>query len=363
MPVPPEQTASILHLPEMARGLPGAVRTKFERIFACHRTEGRLRPPPEMEPWIDRQFGSVEAVQLQQIVKVTNKVTWEGALYNSVRSLRPMQARMSQDLETAIAESQGDPFCKPLTGTPEDIFGRVTGAYSTSASNVAKYDGYHGVIIFDEHHPLKFTEEHLLDYLETALAWCREVVRADPEAMYPLIMWNCLWKSGASIIHGHLQVTVSKHGHYAKIEGLRRAAEEYSLHYSSDYFDDLFDIHRSLGLGWAWNGVRLLAYLVPVKEKEVMLISSAFDLRARQALWRVLAGYLKLGVTSFNVAVYLPPLGPAPEDWSHFPVLVRTVDRGDPSNRTADIGAMELYAASVISSDPFAVARSLIPGF
>ncbi len=37
--------------------------------------------------------------------------------------------------------------------------------------------------------------------------------------------------------------------------------------------------------------------------------------------------------------------------------LFRLVDRGDPMNRTSDIGAMELYASSVISSDPFAVAR------
>ena len=35
------------------------------------------------------------------------------------------------------------------------------------------------------------------------------------------------------------------------------------------------------------------------------------------------------------------------------------VDRGDPANRTADFGAMELYAASVVSSDPFKVARTI----
>ena len=39
--------------------------------------------------------------------------------------------------------------------------------------------------------------------------------------------------------------------------------------------------------------------------------------------------------------------------------MVRIVDRGDPLNRTSDFGAMELYAASVVSSDPFRVAESL----
>jgi len=35
------------------------------------------------------------------------------------------------------------------------------------------------------------------------------------------------------------------------------------------------------------------------------------------------------------------------------------IDRGDPSNRTSDIGAMELYSAPVVSSDPFRVAHFL----
>jgi hypothetical protein len=39
--------------------------------------------------------------------------------------------------------------------------------------------------------------------------------------------------------------------------------------------------------------------------------------------------------------------------------MVRFLDRGDPMNKTADIGAMELYASSVISSDPFQVAAVL----
>jgi hypothetical protein len=343
----------------MVAELPEDVQAKFARIFECSRTEGKVVPPPEMEPWIERQFGSVDSVRTQHIVKVINKVTYEGALYNSLRSKRPMQARVSQDLEESIRESTGDPFCAPLTGTPADIFGRLKGAHSISASNVAKYDGYHGVIIFDEHHPLRLSEQRLVDYFETAMAWGREVLRVDPEAKYMFIMWNCLWKSGASIIHGHLQVTATKQQHYAKIEGLRRASERYLSEWGADYFDDLFQVHQALGLGWTWEGVRAMAYIAPVKEKEVLLISTAFDLGARLALWRLLSGYLELGVTSFNVAVYLPPVGPTAESWGHFPVIVRTVDRGDPSNRTADVGAMELYAASVISSDPFPLADAL----
>jgi hypothetical protein len=35
------------------------------------------------------------------------------------------------------------------------------------------------------------------------------------------------------------------------------------------------------------------------------------------------------------------------------------VDRGDPAVKTADVGAMEMYASSVVSADPFAVAAEM----
>jgi hypothetical protein len=77
----------------------------------------------------------------------------------------------------------------------------------------------------------------------------------------------------------------------------------------------------------------------------------------------LLEGYVQaLRVQTFNVAFYMPPLGPTDEDWSNFPTVVYLVDRGSPANRTSDIGAMELYAASVVASDPFAVAHALRDG-
>jgi hypothetical protein len=64
-------------------------------------------------------------------------------------------------------------------------------------------------------------------------------------------------------------------------------------------------------------------------------------------------------VVAHDLALYRPPLAADGTDWRRFPAQVRLVDRGDPGNRTCDIGSMELYAASVIASDPFVVGRSL----
>ena len=360
-PVPPVGRR-ITDLPALLDNLGAEDRSLAERIFDVSATTGRLDPPEAMRPWIVRSFGSVEAVREQQIVKVTNRVTLQGTLFNGLRASRPLDTGVSVDLEREIEAAAGDPFCRPEEGTPADVFGRVRGEHAITASNVAKYDGFHGVIVFDDHNPLHLTPEKVSDYIAVGLEWCRKALEADPEARYPFLMWNCLWRAGGSIIHGHAQVTATHGAHYPKVEHLRRAAASYVAEQASDYFDDLYRIHYSLGLTIpAESGVRAFASLSPIKEKELVVIGeSPEDDSLRRTVGALLEGYVRaLGVQSFNVAFYMPPLAPVDEDWSDFPTVVHLVDRGSPANRTSDIGAMELYAAPVVASDPFLVADVL----
>ncbi len=356
---------SITHLPELAAALPSEDAALFARLFHVGAVVGEVVPPESMFGWITKQFGAVEAVRRQRIVKVTNRVTLEATLYNELRARRPMEAPAAQDLEAMIEGNRGDPFCKPLEGTPADVFGRVQGAHSITASNIAKYDGFHGVIIFDEHHPLRFSRQSIADALETGRRWAEAAHRADPQAVYYFFMWNCLWKSGASILHGHAQATVSRDMHYGRVEALRQAALRYASAYGAasggGYVDDLVRVHRALGLARSYGAVEALAYLTPIKEKEIVLVGPAVDGDLAEALYAVLDAYVqRMGVRAFNVALYMPPLAPVAEDWSALPgAFVRLVDRGDLNNRTADVGAMELYAASVVSSDPFRVIEAL----
>ena len=44
-----------------------------------------------------------------------------------------------------------------------------------------------------------------------------------PQARYPFFLWNCLWRSGASILHGHAQMTLTREMHYARVESWRQA--------------------------------------------------------------------------------------------------------------------------------------------
>lgn len=353
---------TILDLENLVAALPPEDRAIFGRIFHVSTTFGEVVPPESMYDWIAKYFGSVDAVRRQKIVKVNNRVTLEGALYNELRSRRPIEVpRGETDIEATIESNRGDPFCRPLEGTPEDSFGRIRGTYSITASNIAKYDGFHGVIVFDEHHPLRFTREAIADYLRTGRRWAEAAHAADPEAVYYFFMWNCLWKSGASILHGHAQTTLSRGMPYARVEALRQAALRYAAAYGQDYFADLVRVHRALGLARAFGQAEAIAYLTPIKEKEFLLVAPGEGEDFVDALFAVLEAYVRrLGVRSFNLALYLHPLEEVAEDWSALPgVVARIVDRGDPNSRTSDIGAMELYAASVISSDPFRIVEAL----
>src|SRR5439155_17308792 len=116
---------SIAELEDRIAALPPEARAAAERIFAVSSTAGRLDPPAEMRDWITKQFGSVDAVMAQQIVRVTNLVTLEGALFNDLRARRPVEVKGADEVRETIERSRNDPFCHPETGTPADTFGRI----------------------------------------------------------------------------------------------------------------------------------------------------------------------------------------------------------------------------------------------
>jgi len=354
--------ASIAELEERIAALPPDARAAAERIFAVSSTIGRLDPPPEMRDWIVKQFGSVEAVTVQRIVKVTNLVMPEGSLFNDLRARRPVEVKGTDEVREIIERSRNDPFCHPGTGTPADTFGRIRGEHGITASNIAKYDGYHGVLVFDEHDPLApMDAEVIRDRLLTSRRWAQAANDEDPSSKYYFMIWNCLWRAGGSIVHGHTQMTVTRGMHYPRVEMLRRRALEYDAQYGRDYFDDLWLVHDGLGLGHEDHGARVFASLAPIKESEVIILGrpGEDETSLAAAIAGVISAYRKQGVIAYNLALLLPPLNADGNDWRRFPPHARLVDRGDPANKTSDIGGMELYAASVVAADPFRLAEAL----
>lgn len=355
---------------ERIAGLPADLRRACDRIFFVDVASGSAAPPAEMEEWIVRQFGALAAVRDQTIVKVVNRLTLEGALFNPLRALRPGETRADDAaLERYIAErlGAGDIFRDPLRDTTADIFGRVRGRYCVSASNVAKCDGWHGVVIFDEPHPLRFDRDRIRDYLDVAWRWIAAAHAEDSQARYPLIIWNCLPKSGATLMHGHMQIALGRGMPYARVEGWRRAAEAYRARERSGYFEALFGVHQALGLAFpAPGGLRAFAHLTPLRNREVVLLGPSAPFAPdhvaalADALYAALRGLIDgQGMRSFNAALALPPFDPDGAQWGDVPAFVRLVDRGDPLAASSDWGAIELFGTGCVVADPFEVAQGL----
>jgi hypothetical protein len=350
---------SVMRLDEIVDELPVEERLAFERVFHVSATRGELVVPDSMRQWVEERFGNVDLVRQQKIVKVTNVVTLDGVLFNWLRSSRPIW-RQEIDLDEELSRSTGEPFGDPYALTPEDTFGRIESEWCVTASNIAKFDGFHGVIIFKERHPLRWTRDQIHDYLNTGERWAALAHRADPSAKYYFLLWNCLWRAGASLLHGHAQVLLGRDMHYAAVESQRRAALLFEATHRMNYFEALYNAHEAVGAGFRRNGVRVIANLAPVKEHEVILMADEMSDSLKDRVYETLVCFRdRLDVTSFNLVLYRPPLAPTHESWDGFPVMVRIVDRGDPTTRTNDFGGMELYAGSVVAGDPLKLARTL----
>lgn len=379
---------SIGALPELIAALPAELRVLSTRLLFVERVVGYPVPPPSMRPWIVSRFGSLEQVCAQTIVKVTHRWSLETACYNPLRAYRPQGDANGGDaaadaevaLEAAISAGAGphDMFADPLHLTTADRFGRIQGRYCLSASNVARFDGWHGLVIFDEFHPLRFQREQIRDYFDVAVRWLVAAHQTDAGARYPLIVWNCLWRAGASITHGHMQMALAQGMAAGQVERWRRAAVAYQEAHGSNLADDLLRLHTALGLTfWEADGVYGYVTLTPIRDRELLLLTNTLPrvadwsrldparLRAAlEPLWDATCDALRglidgQGVRSFNVAVYFPPCGATDEPWEELPVCVRIVDRGNPLTRMSNFGAMELFAGSVITVDPFGVAAGL----
>lgn len=358
----------ILDLPRLIEALPPASRQRAQRLFDVSLVEGRTDPPAEIGALLEEHFGSVQAVRRQQIVRVTSRWTLDGALFSPLRGSRPHNGGELDAFAREVEATIGDEFCHPETGTPADTWGRVHGKRSITAANAAMYDAHHGVIVFDEHDPLGFDEESVIDMLDVGREWAERGRAQDPDAWAYLLIWNCGPRAGGSIVHGHAQVLLGRGAHYPQVERLRRDALAYARETGASLLPDLVALHRELGLAVAEaGGVATIATLAPVKELELLIIGQPGmderDPAFAGVVARTVVAYRDvLGVRAFNMALHRPPLDPAVaagDGWETLPPVVHLVDRGDPDSRSSDIGGMELYGASVVGGDPFAFADDL----
>lgn len=363
---------SIIELMNLINSLDEKDKALFDRFFIAQETVGKAVLPDEMKPGVEKSFGSTSSVETQKIVKVLNRQTHEMALFNELRAKRPINTSCDDDVLKIIKDCEGDQFCNPLKQTPSDTFGRIKGRRCITCSNFAKYDAMHAVVIFKKHNPLDFDEKDIRDYCDVSLQWFKKANKSNDKAIYPFLLWNCLWKAASSIIHGHFQLLLGEGIHYAEAEYYNKVRREYYKSFGTDYFKDLCSVHTKLGFGFEHRKLMIFTSITPKKDKEITIIGPELDKRMMGAIFKAANCLVKdFGVNSFNLGVMLPPMDAgkskkgaadsiSADDWKGFPVIARILDRGKLSNRTADIGGMEMFAGSkVIETDPGQVIEKL----
>lgn len=355
----------------------------IKRIFRFNSEKGTLSIPDSFKSKVLDYFGYrdesgqliegekevLDRIGNQKIIQVHNIWSGESTLFNSLRAFRPgisgfeLQKEKEYIKKLIKGSEKNCDFCNPLKYTPEDVFGRISGQHSVTASNIAKYDAWSSLVIFNEHNPLEFSLEELSDYLITGFDWFRAVHEQDDSFKFPFFIWNCLSKAGASQIHGHAQILVSKEP-YAKIKSLRNVFQRYKKETGGDYFHDLYRAHDSLNLAGKNGKTCFFSSITPIKEKEMIIISPVsprVSHNTRETIFKILRCFIdSLGVHSFNLSISCPPIEPKSSNIvEDIPFIIRIVDRGSILKSTADMGGMELYGSSVVADDPYKVIKSV----
>jgi hypothetical protein len=367
---------SIMELENRVRRLREEGRGEsFDRIFEIFSNDGKLEIPESFrkkaigyfarrgEEGVLSQDAIMQELRTQRIVRTYNKWTGESTLFNPLRASRPrVRVKEAEEEKRRIyhyiqkTEERCD-FCFPELYTPIDSVGRIKGKHCITASNLAKYDAYNTLICFNNHNPLEFNKEEISDYIEVGFKWFEKVYKYNQEFRYPLFIWNCLEEAGASQVHGHIQLLMGRRMHYGGVLSLMRVFQQYELEFGRNYFDDLFEAHRVVGLSILDKNTKIFVYLTPIKEKETLIVSDTLSAPTKNAIFNVLRCYVdRFGMTSFNLAILMPPLGE--DKFAKFPYIIRMVERGSIYG-VGNIGGMELYGSSVVSIDPYILIDAL----
>lgn len=213
--------------------------------------------------------------------------------------------------------------------------------------------------------------------LDLSTEWFEITHKNHPQAIYPILNWNCRARAGASQHHGHSHMLLAEHFHYGQWERLRQAAKIYSMEYPGyNYFDDLVAAHRNLGLGKSFGDAAVFTHLAPYCGYEFKVVSWNFDDNFKLAINEAVEALIfKFGSECFNLCIHFPPFqngklrneAPIEEVKNSYletgnvamPFMAHLVDRGGVKSSSSDVCGMRIYGSAIVNEDPFSIAQQL----
>jgi UDPglucose--hexose-1-phosphate uridylyltransferase len=175
----------------------------------------------------------------------------------------------------------------------------------------------------------------LADALGVAVELVRAYHRGDPAARWFTLNGNYLPPAGASLVHPHLQILGGQHP-YTAVERLELACARWKAEHGQPFFDALLAHEECAGDRWIGRvgPACWLTAWAPQGANEVLAVLPGYagldslDDPAIQGLAtglsRVLAGYNRLGFSTYNLSLQAGPCGDASPG---FPPVLRIIVR------------------------------------
>lgn len=320
----------------------------MEFVKLIKKTE--LLSPPDFEP------------EIQKIEYRRDPLTGSTCVINIKRAERAKQAqRIATVSNDVIKETEnGCFFCPGQIESKTSKFtsnihpeGRIEWGECTVFPNLFPFAEHHAVATFNNAHFLdlnQFNSQMIVDNMLACQEWMFSVHNSNSEALYPIYMWNHMPPSGASIVHPHVQALV-REAPTAAQEQLLSKSKEYFESRGQNYWKELIKTEKEIGERFISenDSLAVIASYAPRGFREICFIfkeaSNFTDLNTKQisdfaeAIEKVLQGYRKMGVGSFNLITFSGPIGKKPD---HYSLNAKIISRPFPQGvYTNDTGTFE----------------------
>lgn len=303
------------------------------------------------------------------------------ARINIKRASRVKQAQKDDTEFFQLIESskQGCFFCDENLekSTPRfmgeiDPRGRLYQGESVLFPNFFPFSQYHAVGTVTRKHFMgagDFKTENIIDIMTLAREYFKRVNSFDRDVIFFNFNWNHLPPSGASIIHPHVQLIGDTSPTYLNHRYLE-ASRAYYENNNENLWERIVDYEKNERERFiaSTGNVNWLTSFAPLGNKEVNAVFSKcqnfLDLNSALieefagGLKKILTGYSKIGVRSFNLTCYCGPYGFNRDDFS---LNFKLISRSEPNQLyTSDVGYMEaLHQERIVESMPEEIASKL----
>jgi galactose-1-phosphate uridylyltransferase len=300
---------------------------------------------------------------------------------NPVRAKRMLQSASGGTSREAWIKGTQEtcPFCPGRIHEATPCFspafvkeGRIQSGETFIFPNLNPFSQYHAVATLAPQHFLdldQLDKKLLVNNLSMSRDYFLKAYKHDPQACYPIYLWNYLPPSAGSIIHPHVQLMVERAPISEQKKVINKARAYFEKH-GRNYWDDLVEQEKQ----WAEryigsvDAIHIIASYAPRGFREVTLVvkgaCSFADLGNQQletlagSVSTILKGYKTMGVGSFNLVSFSAGIDERhPYYTLHFKIISRPYPQGVYTN---DSGPFErLYDVWVIDTLPEMVAQTL----